>query len=166
MKKRIAQLLFLLITYQINAQAVKNKSYQFMLSTLLSHSVPEVSVDEAKAQLESIIWLDAREQNEYEISKISGALWVGYNHFSTEAISKLPRDKMIVVYCSVGYRSEKVAEKLIDAGYTNVSNLYGGIFEWKNQGNQVVDDTNQNTEKVHAYDSIWGIWLKNGKKVY
>jgi len=33
------------------------------------------------------------------------------------------------VYCSLGIRSEVIAKKLKKAGYTNVFNLYGGIFE-------------------------------------
>jgi len=45
----------------------------------------------------------------------------------------------------------KTLLKNVKAGYTNVSNLYGGIFEWVNQGNNVVDDNNRITPKVHAY---------------
>ena len=47
------------------------------------------------------------------------------------------------MYCSIGKRSEKVTQKLKKAGYNNVSNLYGGIFEWVNQGNEVVDTNNK-----------------------
>ncbi|MEL6718853.1 MAG: rhodanese-like domain-containing protein, partial [Bacteroidota bacterium] len=68
-------------------------------------------------------------------------------------------------YCSVGYRSEKISEQLLEAGFKDVSNLYGGIFEWKNQDHEVVDEKGA-TEKVHAYDRVWGFWLKEGKKVY
>jgi len=44
---------------------------------------------------------------------------------------------------------------LVKAGYTNVSNLSGGIFEWVNQGSNVVDDNKRITLKVHAYGSFW-----------
>ena len=66
----------------------------------------------------------------------------------------------------MGYRSEKISEQLLDAGYTDVANLYGGIFEWKNQNQKVVNMDGQTTESVHAYNRTWGIWLKNGEKVY
>ena len=70
------------------------------------------------------------------------------------------------MYCSVGYRSEKISEKLEKLGYTNIYNLYGGIFEWKNVGKKVYDNKGQVTEKVHAYDNVWGRWLQNGEKCF
>ena len=73
---------------------------------------------------------------------------------------------MIVVYCSLGIRSEKISEKLKAEGYSNVRNLYGGIFEWKNKGFEVFDSEGKETEKVHAYSKSWSKWLKNGEKIY
>ena len=149
----------------IQSQEVESKSYQLMLKTLLSHTVPELSVSEVQ-EAQTITWLDARARGEYDISKIENAQWVGYDDFNLDRVEELPKDAEIVVYCSVGYRSEKVAEQLQEAGFTNVSNLYGGIFEWKNQGRAVVDSTESVTERVHAYSRTWGIWLKEGEKVY
>jgi len=71
-----------------------------------------------------------------------------------------------VVYCSLGIRSETIAHKLIKKGYTNVYNLYGGIFEWKNNDFVVLDTEGSETEKVHAFNKNWGKWLTKGKKVY
>jgi hypothetical protein len=71
-----------------------------------------------------------------------------------------------VVYCTVGVRSEKVGEKLKAAGYQNVRNLYGSIFEWVNQGNPVVDNQGKPTQQVHAYSRVWGVWLNKGEKIY
>ncbi len=143
----------------------KSGAYRAMLKTLLSHSVPEIQVQEAARDSASILFLDAREPNEVTVSRIKGALEVGYDHFDSTKLSEIQKDRRIVVYCSVGYRSEKVSEKLLAAGYKNVSNLYGGIFEWVNQGNPVFNDKGQ-TQEVHAYSRTWGIWLKKGKKVY
>jgi 3-mercaptopyruvate sulfurtransferase SseA len=70
------------------------------------------------------------------------------------------------VYCSVGYRSERVGEKLQKLGYQNVYNIYGGIFEWKNEGMQVVNRQNQPTDSVHTYNKNWSKWLLKGVKVY
>ena len=47
-----------------------------------------------------------------------------------------------------------------------VYNLYGGLFEWVNQGKEVVKPNGETTETVHAYSKSWGIWLKKGEKVY
>lgn len=137
-----------------------------MLSKLLDHSVKEVSVTDIDLN-ENIIYLDAREQNEYEVSHVKNAIWVGYDKFQKDSINRLAKDKKIVVYCSVGYRSEKISEKLIKMGYTNVSNLYGGLFEWSNQEMPLVrGNANDSTIKIHPYDEKWGQWITSGEKAY
>ena len=72
----------------------------------------------------------------------------------------------LIVYCTVGYRSEKVAEKLKDAGYENTFNLFGGIFSWKNGGGKLVDRSGKATDKVHCYNEMWSVFLLEGEKVY
>lgn len=105
------------------------------------------------------------EHDEHAVSRFDNARWVGYDEFKLDRVKDLPKDAPIVVYCSVGYRSEKITEDLQAAGFTNVRNLYGGIFEWVNSGHPVVDDSGP-TEHVHAYDRSWGRWLLRGEKVY
>ena len=155
----------LVFSWLSNAQ-VNSKSYALTLNTLLDHSVREISVEEFARSESQYILLDAREKTEYEVSKIQGARFVGYDDFDIKLIQDIDRNANIVVYCSVGYRSEKVAERMEAAGFKHVSNLYGGIFEWKNQGFEVVGPKGQKTNKVHAFDRIWGIWLEKGEKVY
>ena len=145
-------------------ERMNQQSYQIMLQGLLKHSVPEISISTASHD-EHIIFIDAREKNEYKVSHIKNAIWVGYKNFDFKQIHDIDKRKKIVVYCSIGYRSEKVAEKLIKAGYNNVSNLYGGIFEWVNVGNQVYR-LNEPTNEVHAYNRMWSKWLRKGTKVY
>lgn len=146
---------------------VNSQAYQIMLQSLLDHSVPELSVDQAAALTDkNTIFLDAREPSEYEVSHIADARLIGYDRFKMKNVKDIAKDQKIVVYCSVGYRSEKIAEKLIDAGYTDVHNMYGGIFEWKNQSKEVVNKDQKTTEQVHAFDHKWGIWLNKGEKVY
>lgn len=135
-----------------------------MLRSLLSHTVTEVDVEEVEAIDHKVYFLDSREKNEFNVSHIKDAIWVGYDDFDIERVKNIPKDEPIVVYCSVGYRSEKVSEKLIAAGYTNVSNLYGGIFEWVNQEQPVFNESGE-TQNVHPYDFKWGVWLKKGNKV-
>ncbi len=93
-------------------------------------------------------------------------MFVGYDQCEMDRLKSIDRNKKIIVYCSVGYRSEKISEKLKQAGFTDVSNLYGGIFEWVNQGNPVVDEKGNVTPNIHAYSKTWGVWLNNGVKVY
>lgn len=129
--------------------------------------IPYIKVEEL-ARGEHFLLLDTREKEEFDVSRIPGAIWVGYKEFNLDQLkSQLSEpDTSIVVYCSVGIRSEKIGENLIEAGYTDVRNLYGGIFEWKNKGNTVVDSTGSATENVHAYSKYWGKLLTDANKVY
>ncbi len=144
---------------------VKSGAYRLMLKGLLHHSVPEILVPQAASDSAGITFLDAREPKEYTVSHIAGAIPVGYDDFNVANLPVLSKDQRIVVYCSVGYRSEKVTEQLRTAGFTNIANLYGGIFEWVNQGFPVYDAQGP-TQQVHAFSRTWGVWLKRGKKVY
>lgn len=112
--------------------------------------------------------LDAREKEEFQVSHLKDAVWVGYEDFDLDQVMQQVPNKQnpIVVYCSIGVRSEDIGERLKNAGYTNVKNLYGGIFEWKNKGYPVYDEQQQETEKVHAFNTYWGRFLTNADKIY
>lgn len=158
-------LLFLISASCTGQKRVQSGTYNLMLKTLLSNSVDQISVDTLEQMKDSVILLDARSPEEYEVSYIKNARFVGYENFDSTAVAELDPDAEIVVYCAVGYRSEKIGEKLKEMDFKNIANLYGGIFEWKNRGNIVVNDDGP-TNKVHAYSKTWGMWLNKGKKVY
>nr|WP_262917136.1 rhodanese-like domain-containing protein [Subsaxibacter sp. CAU 1640] len=144
------------------------KSLEELLKVHNSNEVPYISVQELAMPKTKAIILDAREQNEYDVSHLKDAIFVGYNDFNLEAIfSKIPNKKeKIVVYCSLGIRSETVADKLKKAGYKNVYNLYGGIFEWKNSNFPVFDNQSKETDSIHAFSKHWAQWLHRGIKIY
>lgn len=144
---------------------VESKAYKALLETMYKKTVPLVSCKELKS-MKNVVLLDTREKPEYDVSHLQNARWVGYKDFELSRVSDLPKDANIVLYCSVGYRSEKIGEKLQAAGFRNVHNLYGSIFEWINQGNTVYDSANRPTARVHAYSRTWGIWVNKGEKVY
>ncbi len=162
----LTTMLLLLLLAIVPAQAqLKNSAYDLMLGALYSNTVQTIDSDEAKSK-KNVIYLDTREKAEYKVSHIEGAIWVGYDDFDIARVADLDKNTTVVVYCTVGYRSEKIGEKLLAAGFTNVSNLYGGIFSWKNAGYEVMDESGAATEKMHAYSPEWGIWLDEGEKVY
>lgn len=157
--------LFLVISVNLFGQ----KELDQLLHKWNKKNIPYMSVETLALPKTKAILLDARDKEEYKISHLETAIRVGYKDFLLkETITKLPKDKTkkIVVYCSLGIRSETIAHKLVKEGYTNVYNLYGGIFEWKNANFNVVDSVGKQTEKVHTYSKHWGKWLKKGKKVY
>lgn len=168
MRNKFVLFLFLLsclmVSNSINAQ-VQSKSFSLLLKTLLDDDIPKISVPEAAQSAQQFLFLDAREREEYEVSHLKGARFVGYKNFTLSALEGVDKKKSIVVYCAIGKRSDAITEKLQKAGYTNVRNLYGGIFEWVNQGHPVYNN-NGRTDSVHAYGRFWGHWLERGKKVY
>ena len=156
-----------LLLWGHNLQAprhVSDRAYDLVLSTLLSHNVPAVSVDQIASG--EFHLLDARSSREFDVSHIPGAVWVGDQHFPLDRLIGIAKYAPIAVYCSVGYRSERIAEYLRRQGYTNVVNVYGGIFEWVNTGHPVVTPAGDATEAVHAYSRLWGVWLTRGARIY
>ncbi|TDQ18358.1 rhodanese-related sulfurtransferase [Algoriphagus boseongensis] len=145
------------------AQA-QSPAYKTLLSTLYDESFPVVKPNQIK-DLSNYQILDTREKPEFEVSHLSGSQWVGYDTFSLESIKNLDKNKPVLVYCTVGARSEAIGKKLKEAGFTRVYNLYGGIINWVNEG-QEVECKGLPTQKVHTYSQAWGIWLEKGEKVY
>lgn len=137
------------------------------LDRLNKNTVPYISVQELQAKPAYTV-LDARELKEFNVSHIKNAIHVGYNKFDGNKVLTKVADKKtpIVVYCSIGVRSEKIGEKLLKMGYKNVYNLYGGIFEFKNANGTVVDNQKKATDSVHTYNKRWSEYLTNGIKVY
>ena len=155
---------FFLITLSTSAQNTLSE----LLDKYNNKSIPYISVQELAMPNTEAVILDAREISEYNVSHLKKAVFVGYNNFNIETVHKTIEDKnqKIIVYCSLGIRSEDIAEKLKKAGYTNVYNLYGGIFEWKNSGFPIFDLNEKETEKIHAFSKQWSQWLTKGEKVY
>ncbi|CAM1351826.1 rhodanese-like domain-containing protein [Tenacibaculum crassostreae] len=152
----------------ISLNSFSQKNLEQLLKKFNTENVPYISVTDLQKETE-VVLLDTREPVEFEVSHIKNAICVGYDFFNLEkALKELPQNKntKIVVYCSLGIRSEDIAEQLQKAGYTNVFNLYGGIFEWKNQNNTVVNKQNNPTEKVHTFNKEWSKWLHKGEKIY
>jgi rhodanese-related sulfurtransferase len=137
------------------------------MERLADKDVPIATVAEIAVN-PSYLRLDTREQEEFEVSHLKDAYFIGYSEFDASEFEKhFPdKDATYVVYCSVGVRSAKIGKKLMDMGYTDVKNLSGGMFKWVNDGYDVVDNTGQATQKVHAYNRFWGLLLDRGEKVY
>eukprot|EP00483_Globobulimina_turgida_P004107 UN04115 len=70
----------------------------------------------------------------------------------------------IYCYCSVGYRSSIMTQKLQDYGIKNVHNLQGSIFKWVNEGKPIVDNNENNVTQVHTYNTLWGLLLDDPNK--
>lgn len=134
------------------------------LKKMLKGSVPVISTDilfnSISCQLDWVL-LDSRELAEFEISHLPNAKWVGHSDFSMLRVSHIPKNVKVVVYCSIGVRSENIADKLMAAGFSNVWNLYGGIFTWANEYKVLVKQNQKSTLAVHGYNQKWARLLSH-----
>lgn len=151
---------------QTERPPLTNTELDKKLARMLKFSVPLMSVEtlQQRSVQEKIYVFDTREFEEYQVSHIPGAHYLGYNDFKHDRLRGAPKDATIVVYCSVGYRSEKIGERLLSKGYTQVHNLYGSIFEWAEQGFPLHNAAKQPTASLHTYNREWGKWIK-GKEI-
>ena len=108
-------------------------------------------------KLQPII-LDARTEAEYTVSHLRNAQRIDPYH-SNLVVSAESKDTPIAVYCSVGYRSARIAQQLKQAGFSHVYNLEGSLFKWANEERPIY--TNDHiTPLVHPYNQLWGRLLK------
>ena len=148
----------------VATQRIINPSFDKKVERMLTGDVPQISVAEASACTDQYYFLDARKRVEYDVSHLPQSTWIGYKSFDITRLDDLDRSTPIVVYCSIGYRSEKIGKKLMQAGFDEVYNLYGSIFEWVNQDHTVVDTSGKTTSRVHTYNKNWSRWV-DGTKV-
>ena len=118
-------------------------------------TVKSISTAElAKAGRQPVL-LDVRTEAEFAVSHLAGARRVDPDAASVA----LPKNTPIVTYCSVGYRSAKFAQRLQEAGFTDVRNLEGSIFQWANEGRAI-----EPSQKVHPYNRKWGALLEASRR--
>jgi len=114
---------------------------------------PEVTVQELLAMQEEgpATIVDGRDAEEREVSTIPEALPLGQLEGDLERY----RDRPVVVYCTVGYRSGLQAKELREKGL-EAYNLRGGMLAWLHAGQPVVQDGHQ-TKRVHVYGPKWDL---------
>lgn len=161
-------LLLLVVIFTTASVVYAQSDYDKKLKSLYRHTVKTISPTDAKKLVGNpkAVFIDTRSPEEFKVSHLPKARFLSFNNYSTNDLKIFPKDCKLIVYCSVGYRSERIGEKLLELGYTDVVNLYGGIFEWKNQGLDVYNSSNYSTDSVHTYNKSWSKWLVKGIKVY
>ena len=160
-------LISLLILFEVSLYA--QETLDEVLEKYHHEKVPHISAIELQnlQQNNKVVVLDSRELIEFKVSHIKGAILVGYDDFKLSSLPEsVKKNTPLVVYCTLGVRSEVIANELIERGYRDVKNLYGGISEWKNMDYVVVDSTQTPTENIHVYSKKWGKWLTKGNPVF
>lgn len=155
----INKLILLFMTLFSFLSIGQSKDFKKVIDDYLTFQADTIHI-QGLSSLQNAVLVDCRAKEEYDVSRIPGAIF--FEDFDWRNYD----GKTIVVYCSIGKRSEDYSIDLNKQGAKNVFNLYGGIFEWVNQDNKVVDSSNQETEKVHTYSKKWSKWLIKGKAIY
>lgn len=161
---KIALSIFFGILFNCSPTFSQSLAYKTLLEGLYDNDFPVVKPEKI-TNLSAYQILDTREKEEFEVSHLEGAIWVGYDTFTLKNVEKIDKSKPVLVYCTVGARSQDIGKKLKTAGFTQVYNLYGGIIHWSNETKPLVSE-GKPTQKVHTYSRTWGIWLQKGEKVY
>ena len=79
---------------------------------------------------EAAVVLDVRTPREREQKHIAGSITMPLNHLA-ERLSELPANRPLLVHCAGGYRSSIAASILQQNGFTDVSEIAGGIAAWE-----------------------------------
>jgi rhodanese-related sulfurtransferase len=90
-----------------------------------------------KEQGESLVLLDVREPNEWNLGRIPGAVHIPRGIMETSIEARVPREATVVIYCASGNRSALAADTLQQMGYTNVASMSGGFRDWVGTGGPV-----------------------------
>jgi rhodanese-related sulfurtransferase len=131
------KVLFIWLMILSSSPGQSEKSFDNYLQELRAKfkDVPQFYDD--SSDLKNVRFLDAREKEEFEISHIRNAEWIGSDNLDKRHLDSIGHDIKIVVYCSVGYRSSLVVRQIRSAGFLNTYNLFGGIFKWANDGREL-----------------------------
>jgi len=123
-------------------------------------SVPQLSTAELKAwqadpSRKKPVLFDVRTGPEFATSHLPGAIRVEPSAKAAAVTPLVSAGTPVVAYCSVGYRSSALAERLRKAGVLAVYNLEGSIFQWANEGGPL-EAGGRSAVTVHPYNKTYG----------
>ncbi|MCP4705453.1 MAG: hypothetical protein GY865_12690, partial [candidate division Zixibacteria bacterium] len=105
---------------------------------------PFISVDDAAAlfQTPGVLFIDARDPEDFEINRVRGAINIPYDYlpdddydgYFANLANEISHDTRVVVYCS-GSECELslyLGRDMVHYGYQDVKVFYGGWNDWVN----------------------------------
>jgi rhodanese-related sulfurtransferase len=108
-------------------EIVENKSER-------SSAVKEISPKQAASEIAGGVQLiDVRSESEFEAYHIDGSKNIPIDEFDS-AISTFDKTKPVYLVCEVGLRSTTAARKLVEAGFSDVRHIEGGLRAWEKEG--------------------------------
>ena len=138
-----------------------------MVAEFSSPSVPEITADALMAEMldagtgnKPYVLVDVRTADERAVSSIPGS--VSSADYESNFDAKY-RDERVVAYCTIGYRSGKYVEKLIEEKGVDAYNLRGSVLAWTHAGGELVDGGGSGggsgapTTRVHTFGKKWAL---------
>lgn len=124
--------------------------------------VKRIDTQEAQQMLQkkSYVLIDARAQDEFAVSHLKGSML-----YEESLVHKLNKNEPILIYCTIGVRSNRIAKQLSDMGF-EVYDMQEGILGWANNELPVIDSAGNTTKNIHTYNKSFAPLLKKGTAVY
>ena len=104
--------------------------------TRISELTPQ-QVRERIQRGDSLVLLDVREPNEWNLGRLPGAVHIPRGIMETAIEARVPRNAEVVIYCAGGNRSALAADTLQQMGYGKVHSMSGGFRDWVGTGGPV-----------------------------
>ncbi|WP_246296662.1 rhodanese-like domain-containing protein [Winogradskyella vidalii] len=101
--------------------------------------IKQITAEEMQSilDLEEVQLIDVRTPKEHEENHIPNSQNIDFNSPTfADDISKLDKNKPVILYCKSGRRSAKCAKKMKDAGFEKIYDLEGGISKWRHSDKQ------------------------------
>lgn len=116
-------------------------------------NAPEISVDSLLKLIsrDSVVLVDVREPKERAVSRIPHAI----DREAFERDVRAYRNRKIIVYCTIGYRSGLYTQQL-QAMHLDAYNLIGGVLSWAHAGKKF-SSPDGDSLRVHVYGKKWNL---------
>jgi len=96
-------------------------------------------VRDMQARNESVVYLDVREPNEWNLGRMPQAIHLPRGNLEGKVEGMIDRNQKVIVYCARGNRSALAALTMKQMGYQNVVSMARGFLGWADIGGEVVD---------------------------
>lgn len=118
----------------------------------MPHKTGEDLIEEAKQQIdevtpeqvrdmqernESVVYLDVREPNEWNLGRLPHAIHLPRGNLETRVEGMIDRGQRVVIYCARGNRSALAALTMKQMGYENVASMARGFLGWADINGEV-----------------------------
>jgi sulfur-carrier protein adenylyltransferase/sulfurtransferase len=118
----------------------------------MEHKTGEDLIEEAKRQInevtpeqvrdmqargESVVYLDVREPNEWNLGRLPRAVHLPRGNLETKVEALIDRNQNVVIYCARGNRSALAALTMKQMGYENVASMARGFQGWADINGEV-----------------------------